>query len=78
MVMIEKRFWYPVYTTRTQAATKDGTTLDLKKFSNGLKNDQRIKRIVPPRRDKTLCKNKAFKSVGRFSIRWAQKIQNFF
>jgi hypothetical protein len=44
-----------------------------KNLPNGLKNDQRIKRIVPTRRDKTLCKNKAFKSVGRFSIRWARK-----
>jgi len=54
------------YTQRGQAATKQV----LKKLPNGLKNDQRIKRIVPSRRDKTLSKNKAFKSVGRFFIRW--------
>jgi Spy/CpxP family protein refolding chaperone len=39
-------------------------------FRQRIKNDQRIKHVVTPRQDKALSKNKAFKSVGRFSIRW--------
>jgi hypothetical protein len=42
-----------------------------------MKNRPTDKAYRPARQDKTLCK-KAFESVGRFSIRWAQKNLKFF
>jgi len=68
------------YTQRGQAATKQV----LKKNAQRIKKRPTDKAHRPIARDKTLSKNKAFKSVGRFFIRWldlsddAKKVRFFF